>query len=207
MNESKEGVMNMIYKSYAPSKPITFDLSTSISRSPLSIRRDHSLNSSTVSKTSGKENSDILELSLQNNKIINHESFYERILRKFREKQAEVKYLDETAAVAPKSPDDILKEKLETMRKQLDKIKHVKKEDVFPEYSEEVLDSIKCQISGSPSDTIIKGKNIKKCDLRTVYAPKSWLNDEVINHYLSLIVNRDPDSIHTFDTFFYSRLW
>ena len=61
-------------------------------------------------------------------------------------------------------------------------------------------------MSSSLNEYIVQWKNIKKMDLKTIYLSSAWLNDEVINHYLGMIVDRDPTNIHTFDTFFYSKL-
>jgi len=131
--------------------------------------------------------------------------FYERILRKFKEKQAAA-ILTSATTTQQKSPDDIFQEKLELMKKELDKIEPQKKNEIFPGYSKEIAESIALQMSSSLNEYIVQGKNIKKMDLKTIYSPSAWLNDEVINHYLGMIVDRDPTNIHTFDTFFYSKL-
>lgn len=162
------------------------------------------LNQSNSSRTSDKENLDIPGLSLNKSRVIHNEMFYERILRRFREKQATV--ILDPISTTEKSPDDIFQEKLENMKRELEKIQPSVKLDVFPEYSQEIVDLIDRQMAGSPSDYIVQGKNIKKGDLRTVYSPRSWLNDEVINHYLHMIVDREPTLLHTFDTFFYTKL-
>lgn len=195
----------MILKHYVTPKPETNILSVSSSRSPMSNHKENTLNQSKLSQTSGKENLDIPELSLHKNRIIKKELFYERILRKFKEKQAAAILTSDTT-IQQKSPDDIFQEKLEIMKKELDKIEPQKKNEIFPSYSKEIADSIALQMSGSLNEYIVPGKNIKKMDLKSVYVPNAWLNDEVINHYLGMIVERDPTNIHSFDTFFYSKL-
>lgn len=191
-NDSKEKVLAMILKSYVLPKSENTDLSASSSKSP-------------SSQSPGKENlENITELSHHKNRIIKNEMFYDRILRKFKEKQ-EASTLA-LAALKLKSPEDIFRDKLETMRIELEKIEPKKKIDIFPGYSKEVFDFIKCQMSKPPNELIVAGKNIRISDLRTLHQSNGWLNDEVINHYLSLIINRDPDSLHTFDTFFYTKL-
>jgi len=195
----------MVLKHYVAPKPETNILLDSSSRSPMSSHKENILNQSKLSQTSGKENLDIPELSLHKNRIIKKELFYERILRKFKEKQAAA-ILTSATTTQQKSPDDIFQEKLELMKKELDKIEPQKKNEIFPGYSKEIAESIALQMSSSLNEYIVQGKNIKKMDLKTIYSPSAWLNDEVINHYLGMIVDRDPTNIHTFDTFFYSKL-
>ncbi|XP_060881028.1 sentrin-specific protease 1-like [Metopolophium dirhodum] len=195
----------MVLKHYVAPKPETNILLDSSSRSPMSNHKENILNQSKLSQTSGKENLDIPELSLHKNRIIKKELFYERILRKFKEKQAAA-ILTSATTTQLKSPDDIFQEKLELMKKELDKIEPQKKNEIFPGYSKEIAESIAFQMSSSLNEYIVQGKNIKKMDLKTIYNPTAWLNDEVINHYLGMIVDRDPTNIHTFDTFFYSKL-
>jgi len=195
----------MILKHYVTPKPEINTSSVSSSRSPISIHKENISNQSKISQTSGKENLDIPELSLHNNRIIKHELFYERIIRKFKEKQAAA-ILNSTSKTQQKSPEEIFQEKLEIMKKELCKIEPQKTNDIFPGYSKEICESIALEMSGPLNEYIVKGKNIKKMDLKTIYLPTSWLNDEVINHYLSMIVDRDPNNIHSFDTFFYSKL-
>lgn len=179
--------------------------SVTFSRSPMSTPTEDTVNESKSSQISDKENLAIPELSIHGNRIIKHELFYERILRKFKEKRAAVN-LASASTIQSRSPEDIFKEKIEVMRKELEKIEPQKKNEIFPGYSEEVTLSIKHQMSGGLNEQIVPGKNIKKNDLKTIYLPKAWLNDEVINHYLNMIVDRDPVNIHTFDTFFYTKL-
>ncbi|KAE9531534.1 hypothetical protein AGLY_010740 [Aphis glycines] len=194
----------MILKHYVTPKP---EINTSISstRSPITIHKENILNQSKISQTSGKENLDIPELSLHKNRIIKHELFYERILRKFKEKQAAA-ILNSTSKNQQKSPEDIFQEKLEIMKKELCKIEPQKINDIFPGYSKEICESIALKMSGPLNEYVVNGKNIKRMDLKTIYSPTAWLNDEVINHYLSMIVDRDPINIHSFDTFFYTKL-
>lgn len=204
-NDSKDKSLNMILKHYALPKSETTGLSKSSPRSPLSHHKNHILNQSDLSQSSsGKENIEIPELSFHKNRVIKQEMFYERIIRKFKEKQAAVE--SDCTQKKQKSPEDIFKEKLDLMKKELEKIEPSKKKEIFPGYNKEIQDSIIRLMSGPQNECIMKGKNIKKSDLKTVYSPTAWLNDEVINHYLNMIVERDPDSLHTFDTFFYSKL-
>jgi Ulp1 family protease len=203
-NDSKDKSLNMILKHYALPKSETTGLSKSSSRSPLSHHKDLLNESNLPQSPSGKENVEIPELSFHKNRIIKQEMFYERIIRKFKEKQAAIE--SDNTIKKQKSPEDIFKEKLDLMKKELEKIEPSKKKEIFPGYNKEIQDSIIRLMSGPQNEYIMKGKNIKKSDLKTVYSPTAWLNDEVINHYLNMIVERDPNSLHTFDTFFYSKL-
>lgn len=68
-----------------------------------------------------------------------------------------------------------------------------------------------------PLATTLRGAKLTKMDLMTCYKPMAWLNDEIINGYLELIVaylrrisgntgrNQKP-RYHAFSTFFFSNL-
>ena len=53
------------------------------------------------------------------------------------------------------------------------------------------------------------GQNITRADLRTLHGP-NWLNDEIINFYMNLLMEKgkekDIQKIHAFSSFFYSKL-
>lgn len=204
LSNDKDKVLSIILKNYVTPKSEKAELSSFIGKSPLGICKENCLNQSKLSQISDKENVDIPELSFHKNRIIKQEMFYERILRKFREKQAISASTSTT--VKQKSLEDVFMDKFEYMKKELEKIDSPQKKDVFPGYSKEMVDFISRQMSGPQNEHIVKGKNIKKSDLRTVYSSTAWLNDEVINHYINLIIDRDPNSLHAFDTFFYSKL-
>lgn len=80
-----------------------------------------------------------------------------------------------------------------------------KKLEIFPDYSEEVCYSIKCQMSIPQQKYIIQEKNINTYDLKTFYYPTGWLNDEVIHDYLSMVVER-ISNLHVFATFIHNKL-
>lgn len=203
-NDKNDKAVAKILKHYVLPKSETSGLSTCSSKSPQSISKGN-LNHSELSQSSDKENLDIPELSHYKNNIIKHEMFYDRIIRKFREQQAAT-ILASNTPIIQKSPDEIFKEKLVILKKGLDTLGFPKKKEVFPNYSQQIATFIKLEMSGPQHEYIINGKNIKKSDLATVYKSNGWLNDEVINHYMSLIVDRDPISIHMFETFFYTKL-
>lgn len=197
--------MVKILKSYVSLKSLD-DSELSISRSPSkeNIHKENIINQSNSSKLSEKENSSIQEISFRTNKIIQQELFYERIIRKFKEQKSATTPASTT--VKQKSPEDIFKEKLEAIKKWNKQDEPLKKGDVFPGYCKEIVDYISLRMCGTFNEFIIKGKNLRRLDLKTVYSPTAWLNDEVINHYFNMIVERDSASLHTFDTFFYCKL-
>ncbi|KAG4106626.1 cysteine proteinase [Neocallimastix lanati (nom. inval.)] len=84
----------------------------------------------------------------------------------------------------------------------------------FPVLSDEALEEINYAKGQGPADEIlIEGFNIpiKRCDIRTLINGK-WLNDEVINFYGNLIMERSKNTtnqyppVYFFNTFFFSNL-
>jgi sentrin-specific protease 1 len=101
----------------------------------------------------------------------------------------------------------ISKHKLDHEKNKVKKVESPNKNEIFPNYNKKIQDTIIRLMSGPQNEYIMKEKhNIKKSDLLTVYSPTAWLNDEIINHYLRMIVDRDYDNLHFFDTFFYLKL-
>jgi len=86
-------------------------------------------------------------------------------------------------------------------------------DDSFPELERHALDAVKHAFSKHGPRTVIEGFNVKmqKHDIQTL-KDGQWLNDEIINFYANLIVERSnlhPDTypcVHMFNTFFYSTL-
>jgi len=197
----KKGITRT-YEHFNSPKPIYVEQPNFSTRSPLSLRGEHLLNHSNLSQTSGKENSNIPELSLYKNRIIKQEMFYERILRKFKEKQEAI--TQAYFIMKQKPPEDVLKEELDVMKNEFRKIQPTKKK-IFTGVSREDLNFIKCQMSRPKMEYVVKGQTIRINDLKTLYQSDGWLNDEVVNHYLHMIVARDSNSLHMFETFFYHR--
>lgn len=100
---------------------------------------------------------------------------------------------------------NIAKENLDIMKKEFQEIGPKQKLEIFPNYCREVGDFIRYQMSNPEEMFIIRGKNIKISDLKTLYYNGTWINDEVINHYMSMIVERDSN-IHAFSMIFYNLL-
>lgn len=75
---------------------------------------------------------------------------------------------------------------------------------IFPGYSEELCYWIYKQIIGREPENMIKSIGeycVKVKDSLSVCIPLTWLNDNIINQYMSLIVNRSKGKIFAFDTF------
>lgn len=202
-SDSKEKVLAKIIKNYILPKPKNTELSDSSSRSPPNLCREHLLNHSNLSQMPNKENLAFPELSLHKSRIMKQEIFYDRILKNFVEKQQAVN--QSLATMKQKPPEEVFKEKLDIMDNELQKIQPPKKKEVFPGHSQEAFNFIKCQMSRPKMEYIHEGKNIRINDLKTLYQSDGWLNDEVINHYLHMIVARDSN-LHMFETFFYTKL-
>ncbi|KAM9350866.1 sentrin-specific protease 1 [Symphorus nematophorus] len=82
----------------------------------------------------------------------------------------------------------------------------------FPELTEEMEAEVNRVLRiGSSHDVLSEGfgLSLTRKDLQTL-SNLNWLNDEVINFYMNLLVERskDPDlpSVNTFNTFFYPKL-
>nr|XP_061803493.1 sentrin-specific protease 1-like [Nerophis lumbriciformis] len=82
----------------------------------------------------------------------------------------------------------------------------------FPELTEEMDAQVdKVLRRGSPDEVFSEGfgLSLTRKDLQTL-SGLSWLNDEVINFYMNLLVERSKDtklpSVNTFSTFFYPKL-
>lgn len=92
------------------------------------------------------------------------------------------------------------------------KIKFVNLEDsarqkqIFPEYCEELFESMRSLLYNRRlDDRIHNGRsawNITVKDILTVFSPKSWINDVVINDFLDLVKIKSNNTVWTFDTSF-----
>eukprot|EP00116_Pleurobrachia_bachei_P002546 sb/3462808/ len=83
--------------------------------------------------------------------------------------------------------------------------------DTFPPLTEEMMMAVDRALSGGPlMETLVDHFNIgiTRKDVQTL-KDLTWLNDEVINFYFNLLMDRSKKvapSIHIFNTFFYPRL-
>lgn len=83
--------------------------------------------------------------------------------------------------------------------------------DSFPPLTQQMMDEVDKALVGGPQlATLVEGFNISlsRKDLLTL-KDMTWLNDEVINFYFNMLMERSKKcapSIHIFNTFFYPRL-
>lgn len=82
----------------------------------------------------------------------------------------------------------------------------------FPELTEEMETEVNRVLRGGSSHEVLSegfGLSLTRKDLQTL-SNLNWLNDEVINFYMNLLVERSKDpslpSVNTFNTFFYPKL-
>ncbi|CAL8319823.1 unnamed protein product [Merluccius merluccius] len=82
----------------------------------------------------------------------------------------------------------------------------------FPELVEEMEDEVSRALRGGSSHEVLSegfGLSLTRKDLQTL-SNLNWLNDEVINFYMNLLVQRSKSpglpSVDTFNTFFYPKL-
>ncbi|GIJ86337.1 hypothetical protein Asppvi_005224 [Aspergillus pseudoviridinutans] len=87
----------------------------------------------------------------------------------------------------------------------------------LPPKWETKVSEIKSMPNNRQIATTLSGDPLTKRDLATCYTPMAWLNDEIINSYLALIVDylrrshgnagrHDKPRFHAFNTFFFSNL-
>jgi len=83
--------------------------------------------------------------------------------------------------------------------------------DSFPPLTQQMMDEVEKALCGGPQlETLVDGFNItlSRKDIQTL-KDMTWLNDEVINYYFNLLMDRSKKcapTIHIFNTFFYPRL-
>ncbi|XP_042348412.1 sentrin-specific protease 1 [Plectropomus leopardus] len=81
----------------------------------------------------------------------------------------------------------------------------------FPELTEEMEAEVNRALRGAHHEVLSEGfgLSLTRKDLQTL-SNLNWLNDEVINFYMNLLVERSKDpslpSVNTFNTFFYPKL-
>lgn len=86
-------------------------------------------------------------------------------------------------------------------------------EAAFPELTEEDEEQISAALNrrGDPGEVLVQkfNLNITRRDIQTL-AGLNWLNDEVINFYMNLLIERGKDSkwpkVYAMNTFFYPKL-
>ncbi|XP_043967919.1 sentrin-specific protease 1 [Gambusia affinis] len=95
----------------------------------------------------------------------------------------------------------------------IEKPKSVEEKPEFPELTEEMEAEVHRVMmkGGNPHEVLSEGfgLSLTRKDLQTL-SNLNWLNDEVINFYMNLLVERSKEpnrpSVNTFNTFFYPKL-
>ncbi|KAJ8258251.1 hypothetical protein GJAV_G00194820 [Gymnothorax javanicus] len=90
--------------------------------------------------------------------------------------------------------------------------KAAEEEPEFPELTEDMQMQVSGALKGGSQDEVLSEGfrlTITRKDIQTL-SNLNWLNDEVINFYMNMLVERsrrsDLPSVHTFNTFFYPKL-
>ncbi|CAE1232962.1 SENP1 [Acanthosepion pharaonis] len=136
--------------------------------------------------------------------------------RKIEEEQLKIKIFEEKR----KSQEEKLNEEIQ-LRLQLSEKeppileeKEIESEEppLLPEITSEMKSEIESALKPRPSDEVlVEGFRIqiKRQDMSTL-SGLNWLNDEVINFYLSMLMKRSSKGkrpkVHSFNTFFYPKL-
>lgn len=141
-----------------------------------------------------------------------HKILTENVSETDRQIQETKKSLDETKLIS--------KQHQESFEKLVDKsiIEEVSEDeaigdeiDSFPQLTLQMADEVEKAMYGGPQlETLVEGFNITlaRKDIQTL-KDMTWLNDEVINFYFNLLMDRSKKcapTIHIFNTFFYPRL-
>lgn len=85
-------------------------------------------------------------------------------------------------------------------------------EDVMPSMTAEMQHEVEAALVSTPPDEVLASAfrlNIRRADMQTL-ADNQWLNDEVINFYMNLLVQRSEQQgsprVYAFNTFFFPML-
>ncbi|XP_033640000.1 sentrin-specific protease 1-like isoform X1 [Asterias rubens] len=117
----------------------------------------------------------------------------------------DMKIAERRAAVIEEPPTPEISEE-----ESLDESSEEEEEDELPEMTEEMLNEVNNALKGQPTNEVLtEGFRLRltRKDMATLQG-LNWLNDEIINFYMNLLVERpeQPNSLHCFNTFFYPKL-
>ncbi|XP_075952149.1 sentrin-specific protease 1 isoform X1 [Anarhichas minor] len=93
----------------------------------------------------------------------------------------------------------------------IEESKPLEEKPEFPDFTEEMEAEVNKGLRGGNHEVLSEGfgLSLTRKDLQTL-SNLNWLNDEVINFYMNLLVERSKDpglpSVNTFNTFFYPKL-
>lgn len=161
-----------------------------------------------------KSNQSIIEAVLKKSQTkIDANLFIEEERYKLKKRQRQEKDLIERE-LAQKFTQQLHVDSNKFTGKYLEQELEVEEENDFPDLQEEHNHQIDNALINSPQEEVlVNAFNISICrkDIQTLKG-LNWLNDEVINFYMSLICERSKDEtrnlpkVHAFTTFFYPKL-
>lgn len=91
---------------------------------------------------------------------------------------------------------------------ELSDLDELKDEDEEIKLTDEILKEVERVLSIKNMNQMVQTKynsEIKRSDIETLQG-LNWLNDEIINFYFNMLMERSPKEIYCFNTFFYSKL-
>jgi len=91
---------------------------------------------------------------------------------------------------------------------ELSDLEDLKDEDDETNLTKEIINEVESILSIRNMDKLITDKyncEIRRKDIDTLVG-LNWLNDEIINFYFNMLMERNPKEIYCFNTFFYGKL-
>lgn len=91
---------------------------------------------------------------------------------------------------------------------ELSDLEDLKEEDEEIKLTSDILDEVERILSINNMNELITEKyncEIRRKDIETLQG-LNWLNDEIINFYFNMIMERSPSDVYCFNTFFYTKL-
>ncbi|KAL5261127.1 hypothetical protein ACHWQZ_G006985 [Mnemiopsis leidyi] len=141
-----------------------------------------------------------------------HKILTENVTETERKIQETKKSLEETKLIGKQHHDSLNKLVDKSICEEVSEDEAIGDElDSFPPLTQQMMDEVEKALSGGPQlETLVDGFNITltRKDIQTM-KDMTWLNDEVINFYFNLLMDRSKKcapTIHIFNTFFYPRL-
>jgi len=141
-----------------------------------------------------------------------HKILSENVSETERKIQETKKSLEETKLISKQHHESLEKLVDKSIAEEVSEDEAIGEElDSFPPLTQQMMDEVDKALSGGPQlETLVDGFNItlSRKDIQTL-KDMTWLNDEVINFYFNLLMDRSKKcapTIHIFNTFFYPRL-
>ncbi|XP_072340017.1 sentrin-specific protease 2-like isoform X2 [Scyliorhinus torazame] len=177
-----------------------------------SLRKNPSIDKSTSANTNVRQiwsddQSKVLQMTGGNPTArMKEHNVEQNIERDLSDEVAARLYLDEGDAIASAKfqSSQILKENLNILSKE--------QRGDLPQFTEKMVEAVRKALDGGESDEVLSTGfklRITRKDIGTL-CNYNWLNDEVINFYMCLIMERNKEAcfprVYAFNTFFYLKL-